>query len=50
MQSAHVGISLSDFSALVEDPFDALDKFKVSSDNKQTLLGVRSVKQDIVEK
>jgi len=37
-------------SALVEAPFGALDKFKVSSDDKPTLLGIRGpMKRDTVE-
>ena len=53
MKSAHqgMGISETDFNALVEDLVGALDKFKVPPADKQTLLGVLGpMKKDIVEK
>jgi hemoglobin len=53
MKTAHegMGITTADFNALVEDLVGALDKFKVASDDKQTLLGVLGpMKKDIVEK
>src|SRR5262244_1115851 len=42
MKSAHagMGITASDFDALVEDLVAALDKFKVGAAEKQQLLGV----------
>ena len=51
MKSAHagMGISASDFDALVEDLVAALDKFKVDAADKQQLLGVLGpMKSDIV--
>jgi hemoglobin len=53
MKSAHagLGISGSDFTALVEDLVGALDKFKVGDREKNDLLGVLGpMKSDIVEK
>jgi hemoglobin len=53
MKEAHegMGISTADFDALVDDLVKALDKYKVSSDAKNTLLGVLGpMKSDIVEK
>jgi hemoglobin len=51
MKSAHagMGITASDFDALVEDLIAALDKFKVGAAEKQQLLGVLGpMKSDIV--
>jgi len=51
MKSAHagMGITASDFDALVEDLVAALDKFKVGASEKQQLLGVLGpMKSDIV--
>ena len=51
MKSAHagMGITASDFDALVEDLVAALDKFKVGGAEKQQLLGVLGpLKSDIV--
>jgi hemoglobin len=51
MKSAHagMGITASDFDALVEDLVAALDKFKVGAAEKQHLLGVLGpMKSDIV--
>jgi len=51
MKSAHagMGITASDFDALVEDLIAALDKFKVGGAEKQQLLGVLGpMKSDIV--
>jgi hemoglobin len=51
MKSAHagMGITASDFDALVEDLIAALDKFKVGAAEKQQLLGVLGpMKSEIV--
>ena len=53
MKTAHagMGISGSDFNALVEDLVGALDKFNVGATEKDQLLGVLGpMKKDIVEK
>jgi hemoglobin len=53
MKTAHqgMGISETDFNALVEDLSGALDKFKVAAVDKNQLLGVLGpMKGDIVEK
>ena len=53
MKSAHkgMGVSGSDFSALVEDLVGALDKFKIGENEKKELLAVLGpMKTDIVEK
>ena len=53
MKAAHMGMGISsaDFNALVEDLVGALDKFKVASKDKDTLLSVLGpMKSDIVEK
>ena len=53
MKTAHqgMGISETDFNALVEDLSGALDKFKVAAADKNQLLGVLGpMKGDIVEK
>ena len=53
MKSAHMGIGISgtDFNALVEDLVGALDKFKVGQTQKDQLLGALGpMKKDIVEK
>jgi hemoglobin len=53
MKSAHMGMGVSgtDFDALVEDLVGALDKFKVGAHEKDQLLGALSpMKADIVEK
>ncbi len=53
MKSAHMGmgVSGSDFGALVEDLVGALDKFKVGEAEKNALLGALGpMKKDIVEK
>jgi hemoglobin len=53
MKSAHMGmgVSGSDFGALVEDLVGALDKFKVGEKEKGELLGALGpMKSDIVEK
>jgi hemoglobin len=53
MKSAHMGmgISSSEFDALVEDLVGALDKFKVGAHEKDQLLGALGpMKSDIVEK
>src|SRR5580700_5036542 len=51
MKTAHegMGITTADFNALVEDLVGALDKFKVATADKNTLLGVLGpMKADIV--
>jgi hemoglobin len=51
MKSAHAGMGIheADFNALVEDLVGALDKFKVATADKNTLLGVLGpMKADIV--
>ena len=53
MKSAHMGMGISgtDFNALVEDLVGALDKFKVGQTEKDQLLGALGpMKKDIVEK
>jgi hemoglobin len=53
MKTAHAGMGITeaDFNALVEDLAGALDKFKVATEDKNTLLGVLGpMKKDIVEK
>jgi hemoglobin len=53
MKAAHMGMGISsaDFNALVEDLVGALDKFKVASKDKDTLLSVLGpMKSDIVER
>ena len=53
MKTAHAGMGIteSDFNALVEDLTGALDKFKVGSKEKDELLGALGpMKSDIVEK
>ena len=53
MKTAHtgMGVSGSDFNALVEDLVGALDKFKVKEADKNAILGVLGpMKGDIVEK
>ena len=53
MKSAHagMGITASDFDALVEDLVTALNKFKVGAAEKQQLLGVLGpMKSDVVTK
>ena len=46
-----MGISGTDFNALVEDLVGALDKFKVGQTEKDQLLGALGpMKKDIVEK
>ena len=53
MKTAHqgMGVSETDFNALVEDLSGALDKFKVAAADKNQLLGVLGpMKGDIVEK
>jgi hemoglobin len=53
MKTAHagMGVSTSDFGALVEDLVAALDKFKVPEKEKNELLGLLGpMKSDIVEK
>ena len=53
MKSAHMGLGVSsgDFNALVEDLVGALDKFSVSTHEKDQLLGALApMKTDIVEK
>jgi hemoglobin len=53
MKDAHkgMGVSGADFNALVEDLVKALDKYKVSADAKNGLLGALGpMKGDIVEK
>jgi hemoglobin len=53
MKTAHggMGISGSQFDALVEDLVGALDKFHVAAADKDALLGVLGpTKTDIVEK
>ena len=53
MKSAHMGmgVSGSDFDALVEDLVGALDTFKVGAHEKEQLLGALGpMKTDIVEK
>ena len=53
MKAAHMGmgVSGSDFNALVEDLAGALDKFKVKEADKNALLGALApMKSDIVEK
>ena len=53
MKAAHMGmgISGSDFNALVEDLVGALDQFKVPQQEKDQLLGaIAPLKTDIVEK
>ncbi len=52
MRATHAGmqITTTDFNALVEDLVAALDKFKVSGQEKQELLGILGpMKKDIVE-
>jgi hemoglobin len=53
MKAAHMGLGISgsDFNALVEDLVGALDKFKVGQHEKDQLLGALApMKSDIVEK
>ncbi len=53
MKAAHkgMGITSAQFTALVEDLVDALDKFKVGEKEKSELLGALGpMKTDIVEK
>lgn len=53
MKSAHAGMGVDGpaFDALVEDLVQALDKFHVATEDKNTLLGVLGpMKSDIVEK
>jgi hemoglobin len=53
MKTAHqgMGVSDTDFNALVEDLVKALDKFKVGETEKSQLLGALGpMKPDIVEK
>jgi hemoglobin len=53
MKAAHMGLGISgsDFNALVEDLVGALDKFKVGQHEKDQLLGALApLKSEIVEK
>jgi len=53
MKEAHagMGVTTAAFNALVEDLIKSLNKYKVSSDAQNTLLGVLGpMKSDIVEK